>query len=107
MLITKVSLLQEIRPDGTPLATHWLLDERDKVRVNHIRSVAYTANGFVIAGTTGRNAYQIGRMKDGAYESLDDTFDKILLLVRPSSDNRRFVSIARSYEPQLYRMLVP
>ena len=107
LLVTQISQLREIRPDGTLIATHPMRDKQNKVHLNNIRSVAYTTTGFVVAGTVGRNAYQVGRMENGIYEPLDDAFDKILMLVRPSSDNQQLVSIARSYEPQLYRMRLP
>jgi serine/threonine protein kinase len=107
LLVTSGASLLEMSADGSKITKRDLIDTKGAGRLNLIRSVAYTKDGFVVAGTIGRNAYQVGQMKDGKYESLDYASDKILMLVRPSSDGSRVVYVARGYEPQLFRMHLP
>ena len=104
LLITRATRLVEIDPDGRPLST---MVNRGTVRLSLIRSVAYLKDGFLVAGTIGRNSNQIGRMRDGVYEPLDVARDRILLLVRPSADESKILFIARGYEPELFRMQLP
>ena len=107
LLITRGSGLVEIGPDGTPITEYPLEDRPGRMILNVVRSVAYTKTGFVVAGTVGRNGYAVGRLRDGQFELLDEARDRILMLVRPSSDDAKISFLARGYDPELYRLPRP
>ncbi len=102
LMVTVGSGLVEISRDGVVITSYPSVGE-----LSLIRSVAYTTTGVVVAGTIGRNRYQVGRMHHGAYEVLDDARDRILMLVRPSSNDSRVLFLARGYDPIMYRMELP
>ena len=107
LVITRGSGLVEIKADGTPITEYPLEAEPGRVNLNLIRSVAYTKTGFVVAGTVGRNGYRVARVHDGRFEILDEARDRILSLVRPSSDDARISFLARGYDPELFQLQLP
>jgi serine/threonine protein kinase len=107
ILVTNGARLLEVAADGSSAKPHHLLTPQGAGRLNLIRSIAYVKDGILVAGTIGRNAYQVARISGTKFQPLDDTRDKILMLVRPSSDGKRIVYIARNYEPELFRMHLP
>jgi hypothetical protein len=69
-----------------------------------VRSVAYDPQGGVlIAGTSARNRYQVGVLRDKLYR-LGTSDNEMLSIVRPSPDGAQVLATARRYEPTLYRL---
>ena len=78
------------------------------VPLSAIRSVAYDPRGGVlIAGTLSRNRYQVGRLRDGAFELLTQSNNDLLSFVRPSASGDRVLILARLYTPSLWRLELP
>jgi len=107
LLVTQGAAVLEISSDGASVTKRDLLDVDGKVRLNLIRSVAYTKDGLLVSGTIGRNAYEVAHWSEGKYVPLDYASDKILMLVRASSDATQIVYLGRGYDPKLFRMHLP
>ncbi len=101
-------LLVPLTPEVHEIDTAGRVLARHPTPLTTIRAIAFDpAGGLLVGGTLRRNAFQVGRVHDGAFTVLAQAENDLLSLVRPSSDGARVTILSRVYTPVLWNLVLP